>query len=146
MQCRERMIDTLSVRRHQPATPTHRKKDENGKNSRRQKLNKPLRSIGPDLKTHQSRTIEYRVSKIVPQIYRNLNKSPAVLQCSGAMRLIRIPMCHQSTACYPHWNIWPYGTYCTMKRVHRITPDLVEHTQYCHRSPMCNVTVQHTCS
>ena len=32
----------------------------------------------------------------------------------------------------------------TMKRVHRVTLDLVQHTQYCHWSTMCRVTLKHT--
>ena len=31
-----------------------------------------------------------------------------------------------------------------IKRVHRVTPDFIQHTQNCNRSTMSNVTLQHT--
>ena len=61
--------------------------------------------IGPTLETRQSHTIEYGVSKIVPEGHRDGNKSPAVQRCSAARRCISVPMCDQSTACNPHWQI-----------------------------------------
>ena len=53
-----------------PTIPTYREKEEKWKNSRRQKLMeqlRPIKSIDPALETRKSHTIEYRVSKIVPQ-------------------------------------------------------------------------------
>ena len=50
---------------HSLTIPTHRKKENKGKNRRGQKGSQQLRSkknISPALKTHQSHTIEYRVS------------------------------------------------------------------------------------
>ena len=42
----------------------------------------------------------------------------------------------------PHWLIgWRKST---IKRLHRVTPDLIQHTLYCHRSTMCNVTLKYT--
>ena len=46
-------------------------------------------------------------------------------------------MCDQSTACNPHWHIRSKLSY--IKRVHRITPDLINHTKDCHGSTMSNV-------
>ena len=42
MEGQESAIDTLSVRRPQPHNPTHSKKEEKGKNSKRQKEIKEL--------------------------------------------------------------------------------------------------------
>ena len=42
------------------------------------------KSIGPALETRQSHTIEYGVSKTVPEGHREENKSPAVLRGSVA--------------------------------------------------------------
>ena len=67
------------------------------------------KSIGPALETHQSHTIKYRVSKIVPEGHREGNKSPAALRCSAARRCISVPMCDQSTAGNPHWHIGSMG-------------------------------------
>ena len=71
---RERAIDTWSVRRPSATIPTHRKKEENGKTEngrigKHSSLGK-WKTIGPALKTRESHTIEYMVSKIVPQILR----------------------------------------------------------------------------
>ena len=89
-----------------------------------------IRSIGPACETRQSHSIEYRVSKIVPEGHREENKSPAVLQGSAARRCICVPMCDQSTACNPRWHIRSRES--TIKRAHGITPDLIKHTQDCH--------------
>ena len=59
-----------------------------------------------------------------------------------ARRRISIPMCDQSSACNPHWHI--RARYCTTKRVHRVTPNLIQHTKYCHRSMMTNFTLKHS--
>ena len=101
----------------------------------------PRKSIGPTLETRQSHTIEYWVSKIVPEGHREGNKSPAVLRGSAARRCISVPMCDQSTACNPHWHI--LSRWSTIKMVHRVTPDLIKHTQDCHVSTMSNVTLKH---
>ena len=53
-----------------------------------------------------------------------------------------MPMCDQSTACNPHWQI--RSRQRTIKRVHWFTPDLIQRTQYCHRSTMNNITFKHT--
>ena len=66
---RERLTPYLSED-PSPTIPTHRIKEEKWKNSRRQKGSKQLiKGIGLALETHQSHTIEYGVTKIVPQIY-----------------------------------------------------------------------------
>ena len=110
MQGWETAINTLSVRRPKPHNTIHRRKEEKGKNSRRQKGSELLgqqKRIGPTLETRQSHIIEHRVTKIVPERYREGNKSPAVLRDSAARRCIRKPMCDQSTTCNPHWHIRP---------------------------------------
>ena len=53
-----------------------------------------------------------------------------------------IPMCDQSTACNSHWHI-RHGPN-NIERLHRITPDLIQHRQYCHRSTISNVTLKDT--
>ena len=91
-----------------PTIPTHRRKEEKGKNSRRQKGSEQLgqqKGIVHTRETRQSHTIKHRVTKIIPERYRHGNKSPAVLRGSAARRCIRKPMCDQSTT----WN--PAGTY-----------------------------------
>ena len=45
-------------------------------------------NIAPALETRKSHTIEYDVTEIVPQRYRQSNKSPAVLRGSAARMLI----------------------------------------------------------
>ena len=55
-----------------------------------------------------------------------------------------IPMCDQSTACNPDWHIRHRQS--TTKWVLRVTPDLVQHTQHCHRSTMGKITVRHATS
>ena len=100
------------------------------------------KSIGPALETRQYHTIEYGVSKIVSEGHYQGNKSPAVLRGSAARRLISIPMCNKSTTCFPNWHILSRSS--TITRAHRVTPDLIQHTQYCHRSTMSNVTLKHT--
>ena len=70
MQGREREIDTLSVRRPQPHTPTYRGKEEKGKivedKKRREQLGQQ-KGIGPALETRQSHTIKYGVNQIIPE-------------------------------------------------------------------------------
>ena len=51
-----------------------------------------------------------------------MNKSPAILRGSAARRRISVPMCDHSDACNPHRHIRHRKS--TIKRVHRITPDL----------------------
>ena len=56
-------------------------------------------------------------------------KNTAVLWGPAARRHTTdtsVPMCDQDTVCSPHWHIQP--RYSTIKRVHRTTPDLVQHT------------------
>ena len=81
--------------------------------------------IGLDtaFKTRQSHTIENRVRKIVPQRHCDGNKKAAVMRGVAAKGRIGILMCDQSTACHPHWNL--RQRYITIKRVHRVTPDLI---------------------
>ena len=50
-------------------------------------------------------TIEYGVSKIIPEGQRQRNKSPAILRRSAARQRISIPMCDQGTTCNPHEHI-----------------------------------------
>ena len=56
------------------------------------------------------------------------NKILAVLRGSAARRRISVPMCDQCTACNPHWHVRP--RYSTINKVHRITPDLAQHTLF----------------
>ena len=49
-----------------------------------------------------------------------------------------MPMCDQSTECNPRWHIRSRES--TIKRVHWVAPDLINHTQDCHGSTMRNVT------
>ena len=51
------------------------------------------KGIEPALETRQSHTIEQGVTKIVPQRYRQGNKSPAILRGSAARRRIGVPIC-----------------------------------------------------
>ena len=44
--------------------------------------------------------------------------------------------------CNPRWH--RRSRESTIKRVHRVTPDLIKHTQDCHGSTMRNVTFKHT--
>ena len=52
-------------------------------------------------------------------------------------------MCDQSIACNPHWHIRSMKT-IIKRAVHQVTPDLIQHTQYCNGSTMRNVTLKHT--
>ena len=79
-----------------PIIPTHRKKEEKGEKIKDKKGAGTVgqsKLIGPALKTRQTHTIKYGVSKIVPQIYWEGNESPAVLQGIAAMSRICIPIC-----------------------------------------------------
>ena len=51
-------------------------------------------------------------------------------------------MCDQSTACNTHCHI--RHRHSIIKRMHQVTPGLIQHTQYCHRSTMSNVTLKYT--
>ena len=51
-------------------------------------------------------------------------------------------MCDHRTLCNPHWHIRSRQN--TIKRVHRVAPDLIQHTQYCHGSTMSNVKLKQT--
>ena len=144
MQGWEKAINTPSVRRPNPTIPTHRMKEEKGKTVGDNKVRMQLgqwTGIGPALETRQSHTIKHGVTMIVPQRYWPGNKSPAILLGSAARRRISVPMCDHSTACNPHQHIRHRKS--TIKRVHRVTADLVQHTSYCHRSRMCEVTLKH---
>ena len=101
-----------------------------------------LGSIGIALETRQSHTIEYGVSKIVPEGHREGNKSPVVLQGSAARRCISVPMCDQSTSCNQRWRMPSRES--TIKWVHWVTPDLIKHRQDWHGTTMRNVTLKHT--
>ena len=50
-------------------------------------------------------------------------------------------MCDQSTACNPPRRV--RHRYNTIIRMHRVTTDLINNSQYCHRSTMCDVTLKH---
>ena len=65
-----------------------------------------------------------------------------LLRGSAARRRISVTMCYQSTECNPRWHI--RSRQSTIKRVHRVKPDLILHTQDCHGSTMINVTLNHT--
>ena len=103
---------------------------------------RPKKGIGPALATSHSHTIEHGVTKIVPQRYWQGNKSPAILWGSAARRRISVPMCDHSAV----WNLHRHIRHRKgiIKKVHRVTPDLVQHTWYCLRSTMCKVTLKHT--
>ena len=113
-----------------PTIPTYRQKEEKGKNSRRLQQGQSslgqYKSVGPALETCQSHTVEHRVSKIVPEGHCEGNKSLAILRDSASRRRISIPTCYQSTACNPHCHALFRQN--TIKRVHRVTPDLIQHT------------------
>ena len=109
-----------------PTKPTHRRKEEIGKSVGDKKWNEQLgqqKGIGPALKTRQSHTIEHRVSKIIPERYREGNKTPAILQGSAARRRVSIPMCDQSTSCDPRWH--KRHRQSTTEWVHWVTSNLV---------------------
>ena len=147
MQGREREIDTLSVRRPKSHTTNLRRKRRERGNSWRQKRREQLGQqnfIGPALETRQSHTTKYGVNQIIPERYWEGNKSPAVLRCSAAGRRKSIPMCDKSTACNPDWHIRHRSS--ATKWVLLVTPDLVQHTQHCHRSTMGKITVKHATS
>ena len=57
---------------------------------------------------------------------RDTDRGMKVLRGSAARRCISVPMCDQSTACNPHWHIWSRQS--NIKRVHRVTPDIIKHT------------------
>ena len=82
--------------------------------------------IGPALETRQSHIMEYRVTKTVLQRYWKWNKSPATLGDSAARRGISVPMCDHIAECNLHRHIRHRKS--TIKRVQRVTPDLVQHT------------------
>ena len=96
---RARVTYTISVLRQQPLKLNFfEQTEEKGKYSRRQKSIEQLRaikSIG-----HAVKSIEYRVSKIVPQGRWLKNKGRAILRGSGARKRISIKMCDQSKALY----------------------------------------------
>ena len=145
MQGWERAINTPSVRRPQPHNTNPQNERRESENSNRQKVSEQLgqwRGIGPALATRQSHTIEHWVTKIVPQRHWPGHKSAAIPWDSAARRRIGVPMCDHTTVCNPHRNIRHRKS--NIKRVHRVTPDLVQHTLYCHRSNMCKVTLKHT--
>ena len=50
-------------------------------------------------------------------------------------------MCDQSTVRNPHWHIRHMQS--PIKSVHRVSPGLIQHTYYCHRSTTCNVALKH---
>ena len=99
-------MDTLSVRRPRPKISNIRKKEENWKNSsktrKKERVASANKKIGHALKTRQSHSIEYWVSKIVPQRYFEGNKSSVVLRGSGPRRCISIPFSEQITVCNTH--------------------------------------------
>ena len=129
-----------------PTIPTYEEKEEKGKivedysRDRVAKANKKALAL---LLKHASPTpSNARLARsFVPERHWGGTKSPAVLRGSAARRRISIPMRDEGTVCNPHWNI--RSRECTIKRVHRITPDLTQHTEYCHRSTMSNVTPNH---
>ena len=56
-----------------------------------------MESIGSALKTHQSYTIKYRVTKIVPESHWEGHKGSTVLRSCTARRCKRVPMSNQIT-------------------------------------------------
>ena len=54
---------------------------------------RPIKKHLPCSRNRQSHTIEYGVSKIVPEEHREGNKSPSVLRGSAARRCVRIHKC-----------------------------------------------------
>ena len=94
MQSLEWVLDTLYQSEDScPTIQTNRIKEENWetvKKTYRTTLENKI--IRPALNAHQSHTIEYRVSNIVPQRYRQENKSLAVLGGSAAWRRISMQM------------------------------------------------------
>ena len=88
--------------------PTHRKKKRKRENCWRQNGSEQpgkLKSIGPALKTRQSHTIEYKVTKIVSQRQWEGNKNHAILRDSAAIGGISLPMSDQSIEGNLHWHI-----------------------------------------
>ena len=96
--------NTLSVKGQHPFSPKKpapqhqplewKKKKKKQEEAKMERAAKPIKSIGPALETHQSHTIEFGVTKIVPQRYWQGNKSPAVLRGSASRRcIISVQMC-----------------------------------------------------
>ena len=109
-----------------PRRPTHRMKEEKGKQQETKRAARPIKIHWPCSETRQSHTIEYGVTKIVSQIFWQGNKSSAILGGPAARRRISVPMCDHSTACNTNQHIRLRQS--TIMRVHQITPDLVQHT------------------
>ena len=102
MQGWERAINTLSVRRPHPHNTNPWNARRERENSRRQKGNEQLRKkkgISPALETDQFHTIEYGVTKIVPQRYCQGNKSHAVLR--SLQRGTKAPLVIRTGTCGP---------------------------------------------
>ena len=105
-----------------PTLPTYRGKEEKMKivKDKKERATRSTKSFGPALETRQSHTIEY------PTPTRSLQRN--------ADRRIKV--------------LW----YCQVlqrggaKWMHRVTPDLVEHTQHCHRFTMGKIRVKHATS
>ena len=55
---------------------------------------------------------------------------------------ISVPMCDHSTKCNSHWHIQHRKS--TINWMLQVTPDLVQHAKYFHRSMMCKVALKHT--
>ena len=139
MQVRERDIDTLSVRRPQPHN-TNRQKNRSEKTAEVQKGTISIgkwKSVGPALKTRQFRTIEYRVSKIVPHRLRGKYKCCGTATfCSAEEHQYtdvqpKHPACvwctpHQSTATYgtgrAQWSLC-IGLHLILYSIHNIETD-----------------------
>ena len=131
----ERVMDTLSVRRPQPhnTNPQKERRERQYKTKKKSEQLRPIKSINPALETCQSHTIEYRVSKNILQRYWEENKSHAVLapyycEVLPASRSISILMCDQYTTCNHGVTRTAWHRLSTTKRMHRVTPDLIQHT------------------
>ena len=148
MQGREREIDTLSVRRPQPHTTNlfmkrrERKivKEKKGESNQANKkaLDLLLKPANPTpSKTGSTRSFQRDTAG-------EGNKSSQIMRGSAAGRRISIPMCDQNTVCNPDWHIRHRQS--ATKWVQWVTPDLVQHTQQCHRSTVGKITVKHATS
>ena len=132
------MINTPSVRRPHPhrGNPNRQRRErKTAEGKKRPSRVGRLKSIGPAPKARQYHTI-------IIQIYREGNKSSAVLRGSAARRCISIPMSDQGNACNPHWHKWHRQS--SIERTHLIAPDLLYSKKSCNRSTMFNVTLKHT--
>ena len=122
------MNATLSVRRpkasqYQPIEWKKRK----GKyqETKREPAARPIKGIDPAVETRESHTIEYGVTKIIPQRYWLENESPIVLRGSAARRRISVAMCDHSAAFNHRRHIW--AQVAAYKHLPRIKQSIIEY-------------------